>query len=162
MTSVHARFRELWAGVNTGNVVAGFGLRDRWLGPGRHGGLMLTSNASPAPAGSFAWEGRAGVVGTLRAEGGVGWLDGERRDVANPGWLYMDFRWVPVPQAEIGLSRVGIFGGEGRPTPPIGQLLVPTEVMGGALPHPICQIRRHFVVTACASQCLPAVGSATA
>ena len=39
----------------------------------------------------------------------------------------MDGRWLVRPEVELGLSRLGIFGGEGRPSPGFGQLLLPTE-----------------------------------
>lgn len=125
---VGVALRELWVGVRTDQLSAGAGLRERWIGPGRHGSLMLTDNARPAPMVSGAAETpRLGRFGRLRAEVGAGWLDAPRDDVDHPGWLMMDFRWMPVPIIELGLSRVGIFGGEGRPTPSIGQLLLPTD-----------------------------------
>jgi hypothetical protein len=71
--------------------------------------------------------GRAARVGRLRAEVGAGVLDRPRDDVEDPGLLLMDFRWLPVPEVEIGATRMSIFGGVGRPTPDIGQLLLPTE-----------------------------------
>lgn len=117
-----------WAGVHTEHVRAGFGVESRWFGPGRHGGLMLTDNARPAPLGSVAYEGRLGErLGRFRAEWGMGWLDAERTDVQHPGWLVADLRWAPIPAIEIGATRVGIFGGEGRPAPDVGQLLIPTD-----------------------------------
>ena len=120
--------RDLWAGVDAGWVKAGFGLQRRFIGPGRHGSLMLTDHARPAPLGSVAFEGRpAPWPGRLRFEAGAGWLDAPRDDVARPGWLFMDARWVPVPYLELGATRVGIFGGEGRPAPRLGQLLLPTD-----------------------------------
>jgi len=120
--------REAWVGIHTEAWQAGFGWMDRWNGPGHHGGLMLTDNATPAPLGSVAWEGRlAEKWGRVRVEMGAGWLADERRDVQNPGWLFADFRWAPIPQFEMGATRVGIFGGEGRPAPEIGQLILPTK-----------------------------------
>ena len=119
---------EAWAGLHTPAWQVGFGRVDRWFGPGRHGGLMLTDNARPAPLGSAAWEGRLGARGgRLRAELGAGWLDRPRDDVQRPGWLLADLRWAPVPMFEMGATRLGIFGGVGRPAPPLGQLLLPTD-----------------------------------
>ena len=127
-TSAEIRLAEAWAGVHTAHWNAGFGLRDRWIGPGRHGSLTLTDHASPAPLGSVAWQSRAGErLGPVRLEGGLGWLNGARGDVDHPGWLLMDARWAATPWLEIGGTRMAIFGGEGRPTPDWGQLLVPTE-----------------------------------
>ena len=125
---VGLEFEELWAGAGTAHWTAGAGLRSRWLGPGQHGGLMLTDNARPAPMMSVSGQGGEwGRLGWLRGEVGAGWLNAPRDDVDHPGWLLMDFRWLPLPELELGLSRVGLFGGEGRPTPRIGQLILPTD-----------------------------------
>ena len=88
---------------------------------------MLTSHAPPAPAIGIGTEGAPRPWMHSRAEVGVGWLNGVRTDVNNPGWLFMDFRWMPIPGLELGASRVGIFGGEDRPRPKLGQLLLPTD-----------------------------------
>lgn len=127
--SPEARLAEAWAGVHTDVVTAGFGLRDRWIGPGRHGSLMLTDHARPAPLGSVALQSptQRGGWGPARIEVGLGWLDGERGDVTRPGWLLMDLRWAARSWLEIGGTRMSIFGGQGRPPPDPLQLLVPTE-----------------------------------
>ena len=46
-----------WVGVNTEAWRVGFGVEERWVGPGRHGGIMLTNHARPAPLvpGGEAW-----------------------------------------------------------------------------------------------------------
>ena len=117
-----------WVGVHTPSLRAGFGLESRMFGPGRHGGLMLTDNARPAPLGSVAYEHRIGErFGRFRVEGGMGWLDADRTDVEQPGWLIADLRWAPIPEIELGATRMGIFGGKGRPAPDVGQLLLPTD-----------------------------------
>lgn len=122
------RLPEAWAGLDTDRWTVGFGLRDRWIGPGRQGSLTLTDHARAAPLGSLAWRSRSGARwGQARLEAGAGWLDGERGDVRNPGWLLMDARWAARPWLEIGGTRMAIFGGEGRPPPDPLQLLVPTE-----------------------------------
>lgn len=122
------RLPEAWAGIHTGSWTAGFGLRERWLGPARHGSLLLTDNASPAPLGSASWEGVPWKpIGRFHVEVGAGWLDRPRDDVDHPGWLLADLRWLPRPEIELGLSRMSMFGGEGRPSPDFGQLILPTE-----------------------------------
>ncbi|MCK6503150.1 capsule assembly Wzi family protein [Myxococcota bacterium] len=119
---------EAWAGLASHGLVLGFGMRDRHLGPGHAGSLMLTDNAAPTPLGTLAWTSPTGMrLGRVHLEAGAGWIPGERRDVRNPGWLFMDLRWLLLPEVELGASRVGIFGGEGRPTPSLGQLLLPTD-----------------------------------
>jgi len=122
---------EAWAGVDTGQGWLGFGRQDRWLGPGRHGTIALSNNAV-APwmvngGGDGRLPGVASKAGRFRGELGVGWLGEPRTDVANPGLLLMDLRYMPVPQVEIGATRLSIFGGEGRPDVDIGQLIVPSE-----------------------------------
>lgn len=119
---------EAWAGLDNGSLNVGFGLRDRWQGPGRFGSLLLTDNARPAPLASVGWESPdVRILGRVHLEGGAGWLDGERSDVSHPGWLWMDFRWLPLPLLELGAGRSGLFGGEGRPRPGLFELLVPLE-----------------------------------
>lgn len=125
------RLARLWGGVDTGAVSAGFGRRDRWYGPARHSALLVSTNARPPWLGTASAEGRLpgilGRIGHLRAEAGGGWMDRPRDDVTAPGLLLMDLRWLPVPVFEIGATRLSLFGGVGRPTPDIGQLLLPTE-----------------------------------
>ena len=116
-----------WAGMNTDRWRIGLGAEDRWIGPGRFGGLMLTDNARPAPLASVVWRPRSEPVGRFRVEAGAGVLDAGRTDVNRPGWLLMDVRWAPAPQVELGATRMAIFGGEGRPFPEFSQLLVPTD-----------------------------------
>jgi hypothetical protein len=124
--------REAWAGyryelAGEGVLFGSLGRKDRWIGPGRRGSLVLSNQALAAPALSLGGAGAPLSWARLRGELGVGWLDGERSDVNHPGWLFMDLRWMPLPWVEFGASRVGIFGGEGRPMPRIGQLILPTD-----------------------------------
>jgi hypothetical protein len=124
-------FEEAWVGVRSpglgGQLTADFGLRPRWRGPGRFGALLLSEHARPAPAGGLGYHSDPGRLGALSAEATVGWLDGERRDVAHPGWLFLDLRYRPLPYLELGAGRSALFGGEGRPAVNIAQLLIPTE-----------------------------------
>lgn len=123
--------QEAWTGLEMRGFTAGFGRTPRWVGPGRHGNLALTDNAVAPWLGSVAGEGRppgrARVLGRFRGELGIGLLGEPRSDVANPGFLLLDLRWMPVPVVEIGATRMAVFGGEGRPPADIGQLLLPTE-----------------------------------
>lgn len=123
--------RQAWGGWRSQHLLLGFGLRDRWLGPGRRGALMLSDNARAAPMGSAAAQGHLpGVLdklGAWRFETSWGWLQRPRGDVDNPGLMLMDLRWLPVPWIELGATRMGLFGGAGRPMPGLWELLVPTE-----------------------------------
>jgi hypothetical protein len=125
---------EFTAGLDKKHFFIGFSQRSRWLGPGRHGSLSVTDNATPLPAfevgGDWKFGGILNRMGRFGAELNVGWMPGEREDVDNPGWLLMDFRWAPVPMLEMGLTRNAVFGGweDGvlRPIDPL-QLLIPSE-----------------------------------
>ncbi len=123
--------RQAWLGWRNPNLLVGFGMRDRWLGPGRRGSLLLSDNARAAPMGTLAAQGglpgALGALGTFRFETSWGWLQRPRDDVDNPGLMLMDLRWLPVPWIELGATRLGLFGGQGRPMPGLLELLVPTE-----------------------------------
>jgi hypothetical protein len=123
---------EAWAAGHWRGWSLGFGARERTLGPGHHGSLVIGDGAQPWPAGEVSWEARLPVLGRLRAETSIGWLPGERQDVLRPGVLHMDFRWAPVPCFELGASRLSLFGGtslngERRPLPSVSQLLFPDD-----------------------------------
>ncbi len=122
--------RQAWGGWRGDHLLVGFGLRDRWIGPGRRGALLLSDNASAPPMGTAALQGaipRLERLGHWRFESSWGWLQLPRDDVDNPGLMMMDLRWLPVPWIELGATRLGLFGGAGRPMPGLLELLVPTE-----------------------------------
>lgn len=123
--------KDLWAGVHVGGLTAGFGRQDRWFGPARRGPLALSDNAVPPWLGGVSGEGRLPWVfsklGRLRGELEVGWLGQPRGDVQAPGLMVGDARWLPVPEVELGVTRMTLFGGQGRPPVDVGQLLLPTE-----------------------------------
>ncbi|MBN1336907.1 MAG: hypothetical protein JXB39_13195 [Deltaproteobacteria bacterium] len=122
---------EAWAAWRGAHLHAGFGWRDRWLGPGRRGALLLTDNARPPPMGTIAafghLPGRLTRAGNFRFETSLGWFDRPREDVRHPLLLLADARWLPVPGLEIGATRMSLFGGEDRAWPSLGQILVPSE-----------------------------------
>ncbi len=123
--------KNIWAGVHVGGLTVGFGREDRWFGPSRHGSLTLTDNAVPPWMGTVSGEGRLPWVfrylGRLRGELQVGWLGEPRGDWNNVGLMVGDARWLPIPELELGVTRMTLFGGEGRPPANIGQLIIPTE-----------------------------------
>jgi hypothetical protein len=125
------RILDAWVGMDTGVARLGFGKEQRWIGPGRFGTLSLSDNAVAPWMGSGSIEGtlpgQAAKIGHFRVEAGAGLLNAARGDVNNPGLLLMDLRYLPIPQLELGFTRMAIFGGEGRPSVDIGQLLLPTE-----------------------------------
>lgn len=127
----HVRLATLYGEARWKGLSLGVGTRDRWLGPGRHGALVLSDNARPPWLATGTAEGRLpgwfDRLGRFRVEAGAGLLAEPRDDVERPGLLLMDFRWLPVPWIEIGASRLSIFGGVGRPPVDVGQLLIPSE-----------------------------------
>jgi len=114
-------------GLRRGPHRLGVAQEPRKLGPARYGGLMLWNDAWNFPAIHGATGHRFDRAGEVRVEAGVGRLQRERVDVQDPGLLWMDFRWAPTPWLEVGGSRVSLFGGEGRPLPTVGQLLLPLD-----------------------------------
>ena len=127
LVPVSVRVPEYSVGVRRGASRLVFAQEPRKLGPGRHGGLMLWDDAWNFPAGSGTLQHRFERLGEIRLETGVGWLQRERGDVDDPGLLWMDARWAPLPWLELGGSRVSLFGGEDRPLPTVGQLLLPID-----------------------------------
>jgi hypothetical protein len=130
-TGAELRFAALWGELRWRGLSLGVGARDRWLGPGRHGSLLVSDNARPPWLGTAVAEGRLpgwfDRLGRLRVEAGAGVLAEPRDDVTHPGLLLIDMRWAPVSWVELGATRLSIFGGEGRPAVDVGQLLLPTE-----------------------------------
>lgn len=126
-----ARLDEAAVTVASGGYAATFGQQDRWLGPGRHGALVLSDNAVAPWMGALRAEGHLGrklyKLGRFRGEFGLGWLGRPRTDVTRPGLLLLDLRYLPVPMVEVGATRMALFGGVGRPPVDIGQLFLPTE-----------------------------------
>jgi len=122
---------ETWKiGLESESAHLRFGQIPRWIGPGRHGSLVVANRAQPPPGGDAGAKlqlpGKSGEIQTLLA---AGWLGGPRGDVKTPGWLLMDFRWSH-PIVEVGWSRSSIFGGfENGTARPVnfGQLLLPTQ-----------------------------------
>jgi hypothetical protein len=117
---------EWFIGVERGGFRVGVGAEERTLGPHERGSLVIGRDAHPWSALSARWRGE-GDFGQLKLEGSVGMLSGERNDVVNPLIMHMDFRYSPVSWYEVGLSRLSLFGGEGRPVPPLWELLVPLD-----------------------------------
>jgi hypothetical protein len=125
------RMSGAWIGLRSDHVLVGFGRQDRWMGPGRRGTLVLSDEARAPPMGNLAFDWRfpgwGQRLGRFRFETSAGWADRPRSDVDHPGLLLMDARWLPLSEIEVGVTRLELFGGEGRPMPGLGQLLLPTH-----------------------------------
>lgn len=90
-----------------------------WWGPGYHGGLLLADNAraldmvrlSTARPVILPWV--FGRLGLLRPTVFLARLEKDR-DFANANLLGMRLDFKPLPSLSVALSRVFMFGGEGR------------------------------------------------
>ncbi|MBY6070802.1 capsule assembly Wzi family protein [Marinobacter salsuginis] len=109
-----------YVAATAGNWVLGVGAIDRWWGPGWQSSMILSSNARPIPAvwidrktslapesGFLSW------IGPWKLNVFLGQLE-EERTIPDAKILGMRVSFVPVERLEIGLSRIIIFGGEGR------------------------------------------------
>ena|GEM_PF-6996411 len=119
-----ADLREWFVGVERGGFRVGLGAEERSLGPHERGSLVIGRDAKPWNALSGRWRGE-GEYGMFKVEGSLGLLLGERNDIQTPMVMHMDIRYSPVSWYEVGLSRLSLLGGEGRPLPSIWEILVP-------------------------------------
>lgn len=103
-----------------GNWLIGAGAIDRWWGPGWQSSLILSDNARPAPG---IWLNRQNEspfetpllswIGPWQLTAVVSQLE-EERAVSNPLWIGFRGTFRPLAGLDIGLSRIFMFGGEGR------------------------------------------------
>ena len=119
---------ELVAGLRHGSWSFWGGLRSRWIGNGRYGNLLYGDQIKPIPSVVLDWTqpGRA-KWGRLYAELGLGQMMYPRGDVNRPLLLHMDFRYQPLSWLELSATRLSLMGGEGRPLPSLGQMILPSD-----------------------------------
>lgn len=104
-----------------GNWALGFGLVDRWWGPGWESSLILSNNARPVPA-FFLQRHRStpfetpwlSWLGPWQVTTFMGELEHDRH-VSNARLWGMRVNFNPLPGLEIGLSRTAQWAGDGRP-----------------------------------------------
>lgn len=128
------RAQALRLGLRTPGFWLALAHEPRWVGPGKHGSLIMGDSAGSLPGadlgGTWRFPGRADVLGRFTASTSWGWIPERRHGPDFPGWLIMDLRWQPLPQIELGASRRAVYGGwedgGARPVDP-WQLLLPTE-----------------------------------
>jgi len=104
-----------------GNLVIGAGAIDRWWGPGWQSSLILSNNARPVPsvwlsrkndlAPSTPW---LGWVGPWNFTIFAGQLE-KARAVPDTKLVGMRLTLRPIEGLDVGLSRIIMWGGEGRP-----------------------------------------------
>lgn len=104
-----------------GNWALGFGLVDRWWGPGWESSLILSNSARPVPAlflqrhHAKPFESRwLSWLGPWQLTTFMGELE-ENRHVPDANLWGLRVNFKPLPQLEIGLSRTAQWGGDGRP-----------------------------------------------
>ncbi|WP_150909727.1 capsule assembly Wzi family protein [Marinobacter halotolerans] len=115
------RFDGSYLAATVNNWVVGAGAIDRWWGPGWQHSLILSNNARPLPA---VWLNRNETaapetqwlqwVGPWQFSVFAGQLESDRV-VPDAKLVGMRFAFRPLEGLDIGLSRMLMFGGEGRP-----------------------------------------------
>lgn len=113
-------FRKGYLRFEFWNVALKIGRDSLWWGPGRHGALLVSNNAFPfdlihvGSAASFSLPGFLEWLGRFEVEGFLTRLE-ENRDFSNVRLLGLRLVYRPREEITIGVSRVTMFGGEGRP-----------------------------------------------
>ncbi len=110
--------------LNLGKWYALAGREPLWWGPGRHGSLLLSDNARPLDlirVGNdqpvlLPWV--FNRVGPLHLEAFLSQIDEEDRPINEPYFAGVRVSVTPLPQLELGASRVAMFGGHGRSVTP--------------------------------------------
>ncbi|MGE5294488.1 MAG: capsule assembly Wzi family protein [Solirubrobacterales bacterium] len=119
-TDADARLVEGYGKVMLGPIEVEAGKDSLWWGPGRHGSMLMSSNAEPFTMISVAnpqpvqlpWIFRA--LGPVRGQWFLAQLE-EDRDYPNAKFSGIRLSAKPHPLVELGASRVVIFGGHGMP-----------------------------------------------
>lgn len=106
---------------SAGNWIFGAGSIERWWGPGWQSSLILSNNARPIPS---VWINRRNAaapqsdwlswIGPWDFTAFLGELEGDRT-VPDPKVLGMRLTLRPLEGLDIGLSRLIMLGGKGRP-----------------------------------------------
>lgn len=102
------------------NIEFKVGRDSLWWGPGRHGALLLSNNTFPfdmihvGTASPFRLPGILEPLGRFEAEGFLTRLE-RNRDFPHARLFGLRLVYRPLEEITIGLSRITMFGGEGRP-----------------------------------------------
>ncbi len=113
-------FRKAYLRFELGNVAVKVGRDSLWWGPGRHGALLVSNNAFPfdlihvGTSSPFLLPGLFSRLGEFEVEGFLTRLD-ENRDFSHVRLLGLRLVYHPREEIIIGISRMTMFGGEGRP-----------------------------------------------
>ena len=115
------RFDDSYVGLALGNWMLSVSTLDRWWGPGWQSSLILSSNARPVPSIMFERNGTDPFktkwlkwIGHWDLTVMYGFLE-EERVVPNAHLFAMRFEMRPLNGLQIGLSRSGMWCGDGQP-----------------------------------------------
>jgi len=116
------RFDGSYLAINWGNWVITAGLQNRWWGPGWDTNMALTNNARPIPAISLGRNSSEAFELPFFNDIKIPWtlttfMGRMEKERTIPNTLLWGFRMTarPVPQLEIGITRLAQWDGEGRP-----------------------------------------------
>ncbi len=113
-------FRKAYLRFEFWNVALKIGRDALWWGPGRHGALLVSNNAFPfdlihiGSTTPFSLPGFLAWLGNFEVESFLTRLE-ENRDFSNVRLLGLRLVYRPRAEIIIGVSRITMFGGEGRP-----------------------------------------------
>lgn len=112
----HSSLQEGRVALGLGMVELSCGRQSLWWGQGRHGTLLLTSNAEPLTMVRLNNPSPLPLplIGPLRFDLFWSRLEAERQ-IAKPYFAGLRLNFKPHPRLEIGAARTVIFGGEGQP-----------------------------------------------
>ncbi len=119
-TNQDAKLIEAYGKLAVGKLEIEVGKDSLWWGPGYHGSLLMSNNAEPFKMVKLSTPGPFELPWIFRGLGPfkVVWFLTELeedRPVPEPKLTGMRINFKPHPAVELGLSRVIIFGGKGRP-----------------------------------------------
>jgi len=116
------RFDDSYLAVNWGNWILTAGLQNRWWGPGWDTNMALTNNARPIPAISFSRNSSEAFELPFFNDVKIPWtlttfMGKMEKERVIPNTLLWGFRMTarPVPQLEVGITRLAQWDGDGRP-----------------------------------------------
>jgi len=109
-----------YAKLNLGNIEFEIGRDSMWWGPGYHGSLLMTNNAEPFDMVKVSnprpillpWIFR--YLGPFKAAWFITKLEKDR-PIPEPYLTGLRLNFKPIPILELGVSRVVVMGGKGRP-----------------------------------------------
>lgn len=113
-------FRKAYLRLELGNAAIKIGRDSLWWGPGRHGALLVSNNAFPfdlihvGTVSPVSLPGFLARLGRFEVEGILTRLE-ENRDFSNVRLLGLRLVYRPREEITLGLTRMTMFGGEGRP-----------------------------------------------